>query len=167
MLLVDAAVLDDDQAGVGGQPGGGVVDHPLLKPEAAGLVSDSLPGDGGGRVGSAEHVHDVHRFEQRVFDTELELVGVANVQPALQEQLRGDGGPIDKSPLAPSTMTARASAAVGPTSAMRRALPASTCARTYSAPVRVLPKPRPASSSQTRQSPDGGFCEALASRVQS
>src|SRR5258706_9054213 len=41
---------------------------------------------------------------------------------------------------------------------MRRARPASTCARTYSAPVRVLPKPRPASSSQTRQSPGGGIC---------
>ena len=59
-------------------------------------------------------------------------------------------------PLSPSTITLRASAAVGATSAMRRAVAPSTRARTSSAPVRVLPKPRPASSSQTRQSPAGG-----------
>src|SRR5260370_16962989 len=37
-----------------------------------------------------------------------------------------------------------------------------TEARTNSAPVRVLPNPRPAISSQTRQSPDGGICASRA-----
>src|SRR6516165_7753780 len=45
-------------------------------------------------------------------------------------------------PDAPSTITLRASAAVGPTRAIRRR-PALTSARTHSAPQRVLPKPRP------------------------
>src|SRR5579864_90176 len=45
---------------------------------------------------------------------------------------------------------------------MRRAVCAPTRARTSSAPVRVLPKPRPASSSQMRQSPGGGNCSGLA-----
>src|SRR5215813_9254484 len=44
-------------------------------------------------------------------------------------------------PDSPSTITRRASAAVGPTRAMRRR-PALTSARTHSAPLRVLPKPR-------------------------
>src|SRR5207248_563920 len=61
-------------------------------------------------------------------------------------------------PLSPSTMMSRASSKVGPTSAMRRA-PCLTRALTNSAPVRVLPKPRPASNSQTRQSPSGGRCD--------
>ena len=47
-------------------------------------------------------------------------------------------------PLSPSTITSRASAAVGATRAMRRAAPLTARARTNSAPVRVLPKPRPA-----------------------
>src|SRR5258708_4246708 len=61
-------------------------------------------------------------------------------------------------PLSPSTMTLRASSAVGATSAIRCARPASICTRTNSAPARVLPKPRPAISSHTRQSPAGGIC---------
>src|SRR6516162_8040445 len=58
-------------------------------------------------------------------------------------------------PDAPSTITLRASAAVGPTRAIRRR-PALTSARTHSAPLRVLPKPRPAISSHIRQDPAGG-----------
>src|SRR5262249_4916290 len=69
---------------------------------------------------------------------------------------------IDNSPLSPSTMTLLASSAVGATSAIRRATPETTEARTNSAPVRVLPKPRPARSSQTRQSPGGGNCSSRA-----
>src|SRR5690242_18894787 len=52
-------------------------------------------------------------------------------------------------------MTSRTAAAVGPTSAIRFARLSSAWMRTHSAPVRVLPKPRPASSSQMRQSPAG------------
>ncbi len=58
-------------------------------------------------------------------------------------------------------MTSRASAAVSATSATRRAWPRAsgvipqTWARTHSAPQRVLPKPRPASTSQVVQSPPG------------
>src|SRR6516165_1848423 len=62
-------------------------------------------------------------------------------------------------PDAPSTITLRASAAVGPTRAIRRR-PALTSARTHSAPQRVLPKPRPVISSHTRQDPAGGYPEA-------
>ena len=57
------------------------------------------------------------------------------------------GGLTARMPDGPSTMTSRVSAAVGPTRAMRRR-PASTCALTHSAPLRVLPKPRPARSIQ-------------------
>src|SRR5215467_6187940 len=67
-------------------------------------------------------------------------------------------------PLCPSTKTSRASAAVAATSAIRRACPEAACWHTHSAKVRVLPKPRPASSSQTCQSPGGGswFGRAIA-----
>src|ERR1700730_5926883 len=65
------------------------------------------------------------------------------------------GGPIASRPLSPSTMTSRASAAVGATSAIRRRRWWMTWSRIHSAPLRVLPKPRPASSSQVRQSPFG------------
>ena len=44
-------------------------------------------------------------------------------------------GEIARMPLSPSTMTSRASAAVGATSAMRRAVRAATLARTHSAPL--------------------------------
>ncbi len=56
---------------------------------------------------------------------------------------------------------------MGATSATWRATPDSICARTNSAPARVLPKPRPASKSQTRQSPGGDRCSARAQAFQS
>src|SRR5690348_10363514 len=59
-------------------------------------------------------------------------------------------------PLCPSTRTSRASAAVAATRAIRPACPDAACWHTHSAKARVLPKPRPASSSQTCQSPRGG-----------
>src|SRR6516165_10681925 len=70
-------------------------------------------------------------------------------------------------PLSPSTMTSRASAAVAATSATRRWPWWLTRSWTYSAPVRVLPKPRPASSSQVRHSPGGGSCSGRAQYCQS
>jgi hypothetical protein len=63
----------------------------------------------------------------------------------------------DKSPDGPSTITSRAAAKVSPTSAMRpqpgSAKPGSAMAmpRTHSVPVRVLPAPRPPSTSQIVQ----------------
>jgi hypothetical protein len=67
-------------------------------------------------------------------------------------------------PLCPSTRTLRASAAVAATRAIRRASPDAACWHTHSAKVRVLPNPRPTSSSQTCQSPAGGswFGRAIA-----
>src|SRR5947207_15883636 len=59
-------------------------------------------------------------------------------------------------PLWPSTRTSRASAAVAATTAILPAFPDAACWHTHSANVRVFPKPRPASSSQTCQSPGGG-----------
>src|SRR5882724_11678931 len=70
-------------------------------------------------------------------------------------------------PVAPSTIVSRASVAVGATSAMRPARPASTSAWVNSAPVRVFPKPRPASTSQIVQSRGGGSCEGRARKRQS
>ena len=60
-------------------------------------------------------------------------------------------------PLLPSTITARASSIVAPTSATLRRRP-DTIECTHSAPARVLPNPRPAIISQVRQSPPGAFC---------
>ena len=62
----------------------------------------------------------------------------------------------------PETITSRPSAAVGATIATRRALPASISALTYSAPVRVFPNPRPATSIQIDQLPGGGSCDGRA-----
>src|SRR5215467_15915080 len=59
-------------------------------------------------------------------------------------------------PLCPSTKTSRASAAVAAMTAMRPACAEPACWHVHSAQVRVLPKPRPASSNQTCQSPGGG-----------
>ena len=56
--------------------------------------------------------------------------------------------PTESSPLAPPSMTSRTACRVGPTSAMRRA-PARTLSSTHSAPARVLPEPRPPSTSQS------------------
>src|SRR6185437_3346471 len=50
---------------------------------------------------------------------------------------------------------------------MRRAVCAPIRDRTNSAPVRVLPNPRPASNSHTRQSPGGGSCSSRAQKSQS
>jgi hypothetical protein len=61
-------------------------------------------------------------------------------------------------PDGPSTMTSRTSAAVSPTTAMRRARPDSASARMNSAAARVLPAPRPAWMNHTRQGPAGGSC---------
>ena len=51
---------------------------------------------------------------------------------------------------------------MSPTSAIDPALPVSASIRTHSAPARVLPKPRPAIISQTRQLPAGGSCDGRA-----
>ncbi len=69
-------------------------------------------------------------------------------------------------PLSPSIITSRTSLAVGPTSAMRLEPRRSTFWRTRSAPVRVLPNPRPASTSQVRQSPSGASCFGRAQNSQ-
>ena len=53
-------------------------------------------------------------------------------------------------PLTPSTMTLRASSMLAPTKAMRFG-PLRARLLTHSAPARVLPKPRPAIISHTRQ----------------
>src|SRR5215470_4154923 len=65
-------------------------------------------------------------------------------------------------PLSPSTMMSRASAAVGATNATLLAAPADTRLKTNSAPVRVLPQPRPARISQIAQAPGGGSWLGLA-----
>jgi hypothetical protein len=67
-------------------------------------------------------------------------------------------------PLCPSTKTACASAAVAVTRAILPVWPDAACWHTHSAKVRVLPKPRPASSNQICQLPGGGnwFGRAIA-----
>ena len=65
-------------------------------------------------------------------------------------------GAIASSPLAPSTITLRASGSDAAISAIRAAGLASATARTHSAPARVLPNPRPARISQTVQGQSGG-----------
>ena len=70
-------------------------------------------------------------------------------------------------PLSPSTMTSRVSAAVGASNAILPQRPCSIWLRTHSAPVRVLPNPRPAKSIQMRQSPAGSSCSGRAQNVQS
>ena len=85
-----------------------------------------------------------------------------------------DGKPISDSvalrtaisPLAPRTITAIASVIVSPTSAIGP-IPSVARRRTHSAPARVLPAPRPPSSSQVTQSPGGGNCSARAQSGQS
>jgi len=69
-------------------------------------------------------------------------------------------------PLSPSTITARASRIELATSAMRAEPSDKAMRRTHSAPARVLPKPRPAITSQVRQSPGGGICSARAQNGQ-
>src|SRR5436189_3682559 len=65
-------------------------------------------------------------------------------------------------PLAPSTSTSRASAAVAATRAMREAVPRATLSRTQPTRLAVLPKPRPASNSHPNQAPAGASCEGRA-----
>ena len=74
---------------------------------------------------------------------------------------RHQEGAQERIPAAPSTITERASWAVAPTRAMRRA-PLGHLRKHHSAPLRVLPKPRPASSSHMRQSPGGANCSGRA-----
>lgn len=80
---------------------------------------------------------------------------------------RNQDGEIASMPDSPSTITSRTSAAVGATKAIRRLRPDSTSALTHSTPVLVLPKPRPASNSQVRQSVAGGIWFGRAQKNQS
>src|SRR4051794_28618364 len=63
-------------------------------------------------------------------------------------------------------MVSRASAAVGAHNAMRLVCPASANSFSHSAPVLVLPKPRPAITSQPFQSPSVGNCDGRAFDLQ-
>jgi hypothetical protein len=80
---------------------------------------------------------------------------------------------MDNRPAGPSTITSLASAAVSATKASRLYRPAAngvgpqTSRRTASAPVLVLPNPRPQRSSQVSQSPLGRACSGLAQKSQS
>src|SRR5690348_14331943 len=69
-------------------------------------------------------------------------------------------------PLSPCTMMSRASSAVAPIRFTCRC-PSFTHCRTVSAPVRVLPNPRPAWISQYVHAPDGNSCSGLAQNPQS
>ena len=71
------------------------------------------------------------------------------------------GGNTASSPLRPSIITSRQSAAVLPTIAILLC-PASTLDRIHSAPVLVLPQPLPAFTSQYRQREEGGSWLGLA-----
>ena len=77
------------------------------------------------------------------------------------------GGNTVSRPDSPSIMTSRTSAAVAPTRAICFAVPLFTCSRTNSAPVRVLPNPRPARISHVRQLPSGVDCFGRRHRRQS
>src|SRR6185312_12177888 len=70
-------------------------------------------------------------------------------------------------PDSPSTMTSRASPAVAATSASRFARPERTSSAMNSAPLRVLPNPRPASRSHVVQSPPGASWFGRAQKRQS
>jgi hypothetical protein len=80
---------------------------------------------------------------------------------------RFQGGLTASMPLSPSIIVSRTSAAVAPTIARRPYCPDSTSTRMSSVALRVLPKPRPASSSQTRQPHSGASCAGRALRRQS
>jgi hypothetical protein len=68
---------------------------------------------------------------------------------------KNHGGEMARMPLGPSTIVPRTSAAVGPAMRMIGFSPDSAHARTVSAPVCVLPNPRPARMSHVAQSPGG------------
>ena len=70
-------------------------------------------------------------------------------------------------PEGPVTITSRTSAAVLPTKAMCLAFPELTRSRIYSAPVLVLPYPRPARISHIRQSVSGMRWSGRAQKFQS
>ena len=76
------------------------------------------------------------------------------------------GGQTDSMPESPWIIMSRTSCGVLATRAILRDAPDSTRARTHSAPVRVLPKPRPARSSQMRQGSSDGIWLSLAQRGQ-
>ena len=101
------------------------------------------------------------RREQRCLDA------VRPRQPPLARLMSGrfEFGQIERRP--DSTIVSRVSAAVGPTNAIRATLAASARDRTHSAPVRVLPHPRPDRTSQIDQSPVGGSCSGRAIACQS
>ena len=97
------------------------------------------------------------------------------MMPFGQTKRRNDGcqsgfcqsGTQARMPDAPSTITWRTSSIVSPTSPMWRPLLDRARLLIHCAPVRVLPKPRPAINSQTRQSPAGGNCLSRAHNGQS
>ena len=73
--------------------------------------------------------------------------------PAVRLLLLGATGAVGSEVLRMALAHPQVQQVVAPT---RRALPEATMARTHSAPVRLLPQPRPARMSQVRQSPGGG-----------
>lgn len=77
---------------------------------------------------------------------------------------RNQGGEQAIRPAGPSISTSRTSAAVRATMAPGP-IPSAACARAHSTIVRVLPNPRPASSSQVAQSPAGGSWLARAQKM--
>src|SRR5262245_52764999 len=87
VLDLEAAVHDDRDAPVHGDPGCLLVDHAELAPECTGVDRDGIPGDGRQRIGCAEDVHDVdrnrHVEETRVADLseDLGLAGIDRDHP--------------------------------------------------------------------------------------
>jgi hypothetical protein len=61
MLDLQAAIHDDRDAGMLGDPRALPVDHAELASEGAGVDRDSLPSDRRECIGRAEDVDDVHR----------------------------------------------------------------------------------------------------------
>ena len=72
------------------------------------------------------------------------------------------GGQTLRMPESPCIMMSLTSCGVLATRAILEESPDSTRARTHSAPVLVLPKPRPASSSQICHGSSGSICPGLA-----
>ena len=97
------------------------------------------------------------------------IAPLGHVTRRLEGSYRGrfHGGAQAIIPDSPSTIMSRASAAVGAINATRLRSPLSTCERTHSAPVLVLPNPRPVRIIQIAQSPAGGNCLGRAQNDQS
>ena len=72
------------------------------------------------------------------------------------------GGETARRPDSPSIMMSRMSSDVGPAMMSRLPCPDSTRSRTHSAPVLVLPNPRPARMSHSTHAQAGGSCCSLA-----